>query len=588
MGAKIEIGWLLPWRAAAGLAAKAQQAVLRDLFQPYNGHSDEQRLLEAENAERRQILALRMSNAETREHWEAAAKELDVLEGNKVWRFHTSSDCFDASIIQTRLAQLDEAREKGDVKQMLLQVRTALSRDLGGMDNIKLYKHSHFGTKDLIERYVNSALDTLRVLVATINGRIPDGIETKDILEQVMYARQAFGKTALLLSGGATFGMSHVGVIRALLDAKLLPRIISGASAGSIVSAVVCTKTDVEVLQNLKTIQHVDLAVFGEDGREGCILSRMRRLLTEGVLFDINHLMKVLEELLGNMTFREAYNRTHRILNISVSSASIYELPHLLNYISSPDVVIWSAVAASCSFPILFSAAPLLVKSPISGTVSLFNPTHQGWIDGSVENDIPMTRLAEMFNVNHFIVSQVNPYVVPFLARDASTCVANAARRGISAPPWICTLIDLAKDEALHRMHMLAELGFSPNIITKARSVLSQKYTGDSTILPEMPYEEVSRLLKNPTAEFMRHTCLRGERATWLELSRIRTCCAVELELDSTVHTLRTCALFHPNQAVSIRDDRELPWSQHRRNNRATMSPRSSSTPPPQSFVKAK
>jgi TAG lipase/steryl ester hydrolase/phospholipase A2/LPA acyltransferase len=574
MGAKFEICWS-PWRALAGLAAKVQRAVLRD------GFLDEQ-LADTTKAERRQILALRMGKAETIEHWEAAAKELDVLEGNEAWKFDDAFECFDSPIIQARLAQLDEARENCDIKQILLQVRTALSRDLGGMDNIKLYKHSHFGTKDLIERYVDSALDTIRGLVATINGVMPDGIEPKDILEQVMYTRQAFGKTALLLSGGATFGMSHVGVIKTLLGAKLLPQIISGASAGSIVSAVVCTRTDEEFLQNLKTVQCGDLAVFEEDGREGCTLSRVRRLLTEGVLFDTKHLIKALEGLLGNITFREAYNRTHRILNISVSPASIYELPRLLNYITSPDVLIWSAVAASCSFPVLFSAAPLLVKSPFTGAITPFNPTPQRWIDGSVENDLPMTRLAEMFNVNHFIVSQVNPYVVPFLAKHDSTCVTNAPRGGISAPAWLCTVIDLAKGEALNRMHMLAELGISPNIITKARSVLSQKYTGDITILPEIPYEEVSRLLKNPTAEFMNQTCLRGEQATWPELSRIRTCCAVELELDSAVQTLRTRVLFQPTQDIKTRDDREVLMSYHKkRKKRITTSSRSSSTPPP-------
>jgi TAG lipase/steryl ester hydrolase/phospholipase A2/LPA acyltransferase len=140
-------------------------------------------------------------------------------------------------------------------------------------------------------------------------------------------------------------------------------------------------------------------------------------------------------------------------------------------------------------------------------------------------------------------------------------------------------MIDLAKDQALHRMHMLAELGISPNIITKARSVLSQKYTGDITILPEIPYEDVSRLLKNPTAEFMNQTCLHGERATWPELSRIRTCCAVELELDAAVQTLRTRVVFRPNQAVKTRDDREVLLS-YQRKRKKTKSSRSSSTPP--------
>lgn len=30
--------------------------------------------------------------------------------------------------------------------------------------------------------------------------------------------------------------------------------------------------------------------------------------------------------------------------------------------------------------------------------------------DGSIENDLPMQQLSELFNVNHFIVSQVNPH----------------------------------------------------------------------------------------------------------------------------------------------------------------------------------
>lgn len=34
----------------------------------------------------------------------------------------------------------------------------------------------------------------------------------------------------------------------------------------------------------------------------------------------------------------------------------------------------------------------------------------QCYSDGSVENDLPMKQLSELFNVNHFIVSQVNPH----------------------------------------------------------------------------------------------------------------------------------------------------------------------------------
>ena len=40
------------------------------------------------------------------------------------------------------------------------------------------------------------------------------------------------------------------------------------------------------------------------------------------------------------------------------------------------------------------------------------------FIDGSVASDLPMQRIAELFNVNTFIVSQVNPHVCPFVSVD--------------------------------------------------------------------------------------------------------------------------------------------------------------------------
>ena len=537
---------------AARILQSGTQLVNSTVLQLRGGKTEEQRAMKVKKDERGQILALRMKNAETREQWRAAAQELDILEDNEAWKYDTQSDDFDAPLIAARLRQLDDARTDCDVKRMLYLVRTALSRDLGGMGNIRLYKHSHIGTKDLIERYIDSTLATIKSLLEASKFSLPDGLETKGILEQVVYARQAFGRSALLLSGGATFGMNHVGVLKALFEAKLLPRIISGASAGSIVCAVLCTRTDEEIPDVLKAFPFGDLAVFEESGNEEGVLERIRRLLTKGAWIDIKHLTRVMRELLGDMTFQEAYNRTRRILNICVSSASVYELPRLLNYVTAPNVMIWSAVAASCSVPLLFSAAQLLVKDSITGESLPWNPTPQRWIDGSVDNDLPMTRLAEMFNVNHFIVSQVNPHVVPFLAEEDKYVTRDAQKDDDTGPGWVYTLTNLAKDEALHRMHVLAELGILPNLVTKCRAVLSQKYSGDITILPEIDYKDFPRILKNPTSEFMVQTCLSGERATWPKLSRVKNHCAVELELDAAVQVLRARVVFSPSQ-VNLR-----------------------------------
>lgn len=473
-----------------------------------------------------------------------------MIEGNDKWKQEPSSDDYNPKLIKERLRILDEARESGDIQAMMYHIRTSLSRDLGGMDNVGLYRHSYTGTKKLIERYVDSALRTIETVVT--HSRLGQGVEHRDLLENILFARQSYGRSALLLSGGGTFGMYHIGVLKALFEAQLLPRIISGASAGSIVCAAMCTRTDEEIPILIKEFPYGDLAVFEDPDNNGSVLNNFRRLLTEGSWSDIKHLTRVMRGLMGDITFQEAYNRTRRILNICVSTASMYELPRLLNYVTAPNVMIWSAVAASCSVPLVFNAPPLLVKDPVTGEHRPWNPTPQHWIDGSVDNDLPMTRLSEMFNVNHFIVSQVNPHVVPFLAKDDHLCPQRNTelnqQNRTGDMDWVYTLTSMARDEALHRLHFLAELGVMPNLVTKVRSVLSQKYSGDINILPEISMYDLPRLLRNPSPEFMLKACLLGERATWPKMSRVRDRCAIELALDRAVHRLRARVVFSESQ----------------------------------------
>lgn len=206
--------------------------------------------------------------------------------------------------------------------------------------------------------------------------------------------------------------------------------------------------------------------------------------------------------------------------------------------------------AASCSVPLIFSAVSILAKDPKTGEAVPWNPSPQRWIDGSVDNDLPMTRLAELFNVNHFIVSQVNPHVVPFLVKDEDLITQEARQSTTTLTPtsnWLRVITHLAKGEALHRMHTLADVGIFPNTLTKAVSVLSQKYSGDINIFPEISYADFPRMLSNPTAEFMLQAQISGERATWPKLSRIRNHCAIELALDEAVHRLRARVAFSPS-----------------------------------------
>jgi TAG lipase/steryl ester hydrolase/phospholipase A2/LPA acyltransferase len=45
-----------------------------------------------------------------------------------------------------------------------------------------------------------------------------------------------------LLSGGGLMGMYHIGVLLALKEAGITPRIIAGSSAGSIIAACIAVR----------------------------------------------------------------------------------------------------------------------------------------------------------------------------------------------------------------------------------------------------------------------------------------------------------------------------------------------------------
>jgi TAG lipase/steryl ester hydrolase/phospholipase A2/LPA acyltransferase len=171
------------------------------------------------------------------------------------------------------------------------------------------------------------------------------------------------------------------------------------------------------------------------------------------------------------------------------------------------------------------------------------------WIDGSVDNDLPMTRLAEMFNVNHFIVSQVNPHVVPFLEKEEEVVAAEVNGTAFEAGPhWMSSVASLAKGEVLHRLQVLADMGIFPTYATKLRGLLSQRYSGDINIFPAISYADFPRVLSNPTTEYMLGCLLTGQRATWPKMSRIQNHVAIELALDSLIQKFRARTVFSSAQ----------------------------------------
>ncbi len=203
-------------------------------------------------------------------------------------------------------------------------------------------------------------------------------------------------------------GGQHLGVIEALIETDSLPSIISGTSIGSLAAAIICTRTDEE-------IRACDLGSMivncGWLENKNSFLQNFLNLIKLDELFNASDwYRKSLPLLNGELTFLEAYSRSGRVLNVSVTAEN---LPVNLNYRTSPNVIIASAVVCSSSLPLFLKASRLLERDPATGVVS--ERELQLFRDGSLAGDVPRDELQSLFGVRYIIVSQLNPHVTPFL-----------------------------------------------------------------------------------------------------------------------------------------------------------------------------
>ena len=110
---------------------------------------------------------------------------------------------------------------------------------------MQLYKTCYLGTKTLIEDFRKEFISCLEY----ISDLPMDKFSYSQKLEFFAETRHAFGRTALLLSGGASLGLYHLGVLKILFEERVIPRIISGSSMGSIIASVFATRRMDEIDQ---------------------------------------------------------------------------------------------------------------------------------------------------------------------------------------------------------------------------------------------------------------------------------------------------------------------------------------------------
>ncbi|EDY86409.1 patatin [gamma proteobacterium HTCC5015] len=443
-----------------------------------------------------------IKNAATYEEWRAACAEHDRLSGADEWKQVDHSPFYDYELIRARLSELRRARKKRDGHQLVFHLHEGLHGNLGNISNPMLYKQSKLGTKRLIEEYLDEVCTSLHFVCDNEFANL-DFKKKIDFFETV---GQAFGRSALMLSGGAALGLFHLGVVKALWEHDLLPKVISGSSAGSIVAAAVGTHKDDELEAKLEP-ENLYMTAFKYIGWTGIFKGRP--------ILDGDHLEVCLQENIADMTFEEAYRETGLEINVTVSPYDRHQQSRLLNWRTSPHVLIRKAVLASCAVPAIFPPVTLWAKN-VHGEKVPYIPTRK-WVDGSVNDDLPVGRLARLYGVNHTIVSQTNPHVVPFITRDEK------------APgPF-----NLLRTFAVRNVQLNAKLSLEviqsriknndiALLFDKAHSVAQQKYIGDINIIPPRRPSNILKIFKNPTVEDVRAFIKNGERTTWPKLDMIR------------------------------------------------------------------
>lgn len=457
-----------------------------------------------------------LEHAQTYEEWREIALDLDRLEGADAWKQDEASDDYDHLLIRERLAEMRRLRAGGEILHLVHALHEGLHGNLGNITSPSLYGFARVGTKRLIEEYL---AEVVRCLDYVCAGDFPDFSEDDKI---VFFKRTgtSFGRSALLLSGGATLGMFHLGVIKALHEQRVLPRVISGSSAGAIIGGMVGTRTD-DQLPQLFDSESLNLAAFQR--------VNLRNALSNGGLMNPAQLDQCLAQNVGEETFTEAFERTRRIVGVTVSAAEEHQQGRLLNYLTAPNVLMSRAILASCAVPGVFPPVQLTARD-FEGQLVPYLPSKR-WIDGTVYSDLPMLRLSRLHNVNHYIVSQTNPHVVPFMVND------HAKSRGL-LPLARQLVVNAGRGTVkLARAH----LQDSPvrRVADQLNAVIAQRYSGDINILPKHSPRQLLRMFSNLDARELAQFIREGERSTWPKLERIRNQTLISRAFEDCTLTLK-------------------------------------------------
>lgn len=164
----------------------------------------------------------------------------------------------------------------------------------------------------------------------------------------------------------------------------------------------------------------------------------------------------------------------------------------------------------------------------------------------------PLHRAAELFNVNHYIVSQARPYMAPFLQSDMHGPSIMEKRGVVSrATAFMLRMVGL---EVQHRLRQLDNAGMLP--ARMQRFLIDERVPGHNMLLvPELSASDFGRLLETPTRDTLKYWILKGEKSVWPAVAALKVRLAVETELDRSYQVVRRFKAGKLRRRASMAED---------------------------------
>lgn len=464
-----------------------------------------------------------LDRAESYSEWKEIALRLDEETGAQEWKYDNSSPYFDAEIISNRLNKLRRYRQMHRVADLIYILREGLSHDVANIGHPMLFTQTYVGTKKLIEDYIEEVSSSLLYIASNEC----DSLSVQEKLDYFENCRIAYGQPAMMFSGGASLGLFHTGVCKVLREQDLMPKVLSGSSAGAMMTAML----------GVSNSEEIDHLLTGDTFYSEAFHFRNWKELVrgDGGFADVRYLKKFLIENLGDLSFEEAYAKSGIDINISVAPYDVaQEDARIMNRYTAPDLLVWSAVLASCAVPILFPPVRLTSKR-YDGVHTPYLASIR-WVDGSVRSDFPQEKMARLYNINYTIASQVNPHIVPFMQNDEERFRKDL----LSWPERIVR--KHGKTIAMDVMNFTRDrMGRVPTIrrlLDHGYGIVDQRYYGDVNIVGNYSLRHYQYMLQNPRPHLFKILQREGERATWSKLSSIETHARIGKTIEHCIELL--------------------------------------------------